>query len=74
MRLKKFLNEISQSEFLKMIKKYDDEYLAYWSDKELDALGVNFKTTSKFQDQGILIYEPNDNVYVGRKTYKKRYK
>lgn len=74
MKFQNFLNEIKQNEFIKLIKKYDNDYLAYWSDKELDELGVNFKTTSKLIDMGLLIYEPNDNVYVGKKTYNKRYK
>ncbi|MFW6026782.1 MAG: hypothetical protein ACOCRX_10615 [Candidatus Woesearchaeota archaeon] len=52
----------------------DNENLAYWDDKQLNNLGISFNNIDKLMKRGDLIYIPLDDIYVGKKTYKKLYR
>lgn len=64
---------MKKSDFTKLIKELDNEDLCWFTDRELNEAGVMFKTTEKLLNEGVLIYEPNDNLYVGKKTYQLKY-
>lgn len=64
---------MTKTEMIKTIKDFDLEELAWWSPSELDEMGLRFSTTSKLIDEGWLIYEGGDDVYVGPKTYEARW-
>ena len=64
---------MKQKEFFQMIKEYDQEKLAFWSEDELNEKGIDFRSTAKAMDLKLLFYAPYDNLYVGQKTWLRVY-
>ena len=64
---------MTYNEMVTKVKDYDSEHLAWWTTEETESMGLQFRTLEKLQDNGILVYNGNDDLYFGIETYKVYY-
>ena len=64
---------MTKAQLKKTVTEYEKEFLAWFNEEQLNEMGVQFRTLEKALDEGWLIYEGGDDIYVGKLTYKKLY-
>lgn len=55
--------------FKKMVKDYDAEQLAWWNEEQLAEFKIQYRTLEAALNEGWLVYDGGDDVYVGAETY-----
>jgi hypothetical protein len=64
---------MTKKDFIKEIEELENECLCWFTESDLNGMNVMFKTTESLLNKGVLIYEHNDNLFVGKDTYQKIY-